>query len=75
MMMVVAMLMKMMMKRERWLEVSYLLLLSATVDYDANSHRWNHQLLVGMMMHGGSGVDDDNEPVFGDGDDVDDDDE
>ena len=27
------------------------------------------------MMHGGSGVDDDNEPVFGDGDDVDDDDE
>ena len=41
----------------------------------------NHLLLVMMLMHGGSGVDDDNEPVFGDGegtrdgDDVDDDDE
>ena len=72
MMMVVAMLMKMMMKRERWLEVSYLLLLSTTVDYDANSLQWKSSVVGDDDGGGGVG---DGDAVVGDGDGVDDEDE
>ena len=68
MMMVVAVLRKMMMKRERWLQVSNILLLSATVDFDANSHQWKSSVV-------GGGVDDDDDANLGDGDGFDDDDE
>lgn len=71
--MVVAVLRKMMMKRERWLQVSNILLLSATVDFDANSHQWKSSVVGGY--DGGGGVDDDDDANLGDGDGVDDDDE